>query len=455
MANKQKETMEEIPDELPKIVNNELNEEAEYRGAKQNEEDLLLTAQRYLNIFHQIHIFKEKKKEKFHKSLLKMPEKIRKVMLSLAGGRSLLEYIEELEEKQGFIDGKIINMINASKTPVNNPTQTSSSTSEIAQNNIAFNQNFSASLSEILRESKRQQIEMMQEFGKELSTTFLAAQKELISSMIKAQSETQKVIIEKAADTAIISPTPIAEPHNNQTTHSQNIEVSSQKTFSDNETEKNNIKSENEAMSKNIDQEQETDALQNDTIDKQHTDETATQNDSIKHQQSDNPTETPLSEEKNKTSKKAKVLEEVSEKTTEKDKKRSLFKAIGAKLTSTSRRTKQKTAETQDTALPEKSKEEKNTSAPTFNEAMEQIKDALQPPETVSLNDLDVTPVSLEQEDDGWEYVDEEWNTDSSSDESEWEYVDENGNPIDSSDEEWEYVDSDGNPVEIEDKKKS
>ena len=71
MANKQKETMEEIPDELPKIVNNELNEEAEYRGAKQNEEDLLLTAQRYLNIFHQIHIFKEKKKEKFHKSLLK------------------------------------------------------------------------------------------------------------------------------------------------------------------------------------------------------------------------------------------------------------------------------------------------------------------------------------------------------------------------------------------------
>ena len=33
-----------------------LNEEAEYAGNKQDLEQMLLEAQRYLNIFHQIHI---------------------------------------------------------------------------------------------------------------------------------------------------------------------------------------------------------------------------------------------------------------------------------------------------------------------------------------------------------------------------------------------------------------
>ena len=38
-------------------LNEELNATAEFQGNKDDEEDVLLTAQRYLNIFHQIHIY--------------------------------------------------------------------------------------------------------------------------------------------------------------------------------------------------------------------------------------------------------------------------------------------------------------------------------------------------------------------------------------------------------------
>ena len=118
-----------------------------------------------------------------------------------------------------------------------------------------------------------------------------------------------------------------------------------------------------------------------------------------------------------------------------------------------------------------------------YDSAMLKIKEALNSKDEVSLDDMDITPVSLssdnsfssltnEEEDDlaqsfaelsndtpsqpeeensdeeEWEYVDENGNPIEPSDDDEWEYVDEDGNPVNSSDdEEWEYVDEDGNPV--------
>ena len=88
---------EEIKDLTPQIQeNNELNAAAEFKGNKEDEEDLLLTAQRYLNIFHQIHIFKEFRKKQFDEELMNIPQEIRKVIALLPGGRILLEHIAEL-----------------------------------------------------------------------------------------------------------------------------------------------------------------------------------------------------------------------------------------------------------------------------------------------------------------------------------------------------------------------
>ena len=67
-----------------------------------SEESPLLIAQRYLNIFRQMHIFKAKKKSEFDTELLNMPDKIKKVLIDIPGGRILLEHILELEEQNGF-----------------------------------------------------------------------------------------------------------------------------------------------------------------------------------------------------------------------------------------------------------------------------------------------------------------------------------------------------------------
>ena len=80
----------------------ELNKNAEFSGKHKDEEDPILTAQRYLNIYHQIHIFNERRQKEFDDSLLKMPSDIRVLLSTLPGGSMLLDHITELEEKRGI-----------------------------------------------------------------------------------------------------------------------------------------------------------------------------------------------------------------------------------------------------------------------------------------------------------------------------------------------------------------
>ena len=101
-----------VPEENNSLVvqaenNTELNANAEFRGNKEDEEDVLLTAQRYLNIFHQIHIFKEFRQKQFRQQLLEIPHEIRKVIALLPGGRVLLEHIAEIMEKDGKKDPEL------------------------------------------------------------------------------------------------------------------------------------------------------------------------------------------------------------------------------------------------------------------------------------------------------------------------------------------------------------
>ena len=121
----------------------------------------------------------------------------------------------------------------------------------------------------------------------------------------------------------------------------------------------------------------------------------------------------------------------------------------------------------------------------SYENALLKIKNALSSDDNVSLNHLDVKPVSLNgnedkyslspqdppvsspfakekndsqnttnvsatSQNDEWEYVDENGNP-VNNDDGEWEYVDENGNPVNNDDGEWEYVDENGNPVNGDD----
>ncbi len=76
----------------------EIKTGVEFSDSAEQEEDILLTAQRYLNIFHQIHIFSNAKRKEFDNSLLGLPLKLKKVFTQIPGGRILLEHVLEVEE---------------------------------------------------------------------------------------------------------------------------------------------------------------------------------------------------------------------------------------------------------------------------------------------------------------------------------------------------------------------
>ena len=74
---------------------------------KQEDEELpVLTAQRFLNIFRQIHIFSEKKKKQFDEELLGLSGDVIKALGTLPGTSLLLDHIDELKGFSGNMHKK-------------------------------------------------------------------------------------------------------------------------------------------------------------------------------------------------------------------------------------------------------------------------------------------------------------------------------------------------------------
>ncbi len=64
-----------------------------------DEEAPIIVAQRFLNIFRQLHIFSEERRQAFNKMLLELPPEVKSIFQSLPGGTPLQEYMEDLEQK--------------------------------------------------------------------------------------------------------------------------------------------------------------------------------------------------------------------------------------------------------------------------------------------------------------------------------------------------------------------
>ena len=73
--------------------------EARRKAARNGEEDPFIVAQRYLNIYRQMHIFSPERKESFDKMLLELSPEIIGLFSSLPGGAILQDYIDDLAEK--------------------------------------------------------------------------------------------------------------------------------------------------------------------------------------------------------------------------------------------------------------------------------------------------------------------------------------------------------------------
>ena len=84
-------------------MSDDLNHDAEFAGKHKDEEDPIFVAQRYLNIYRQIHIFNQVRQKEFDDSLLDLPSDVRILLSTLPGGSVLVDHITELEEQRGII----------------------------------------------------------------------------------------------------------------------------------------------------------------------------------------------------------------------------------------------------------------------------------------------------------------------------------------------------------------
>jgi len=84
----------------------ELNDASDIKrliGKNKGEEDPLLVAQRFLNIFRQLHIFDQKRRDEFNSMILALSPEIRGSFGTLPGGSILQEYVDELEISKGIV----------------------------------------------------------------------------------------------------------------------------------------------------------------------------------------------------------------------------------------------------------------------------------------------------------------------------------------------------------------
>ncbi|MBQ8750915.1 MAG: hypothetical protein IJZ30_04700 [Alphaproteobacteria bacterium] len=76
--------------------------DVEFGSDKDKEEAPILVAQRYLNIYRQIHIFNKEKRDQFDDELLALPANIFDFFKRMPGGRLLVEHIEEVKTERGI-----------------------------------------------------------------------------------------------------------------------------------------------------------------------------------------------------------------------------------------------------------------------------------------------------------------------------------------------------------------
>ncbi len=76
--------------------------DVEFGSDKDKEEAPILVAQRYLNIYRQIHIFNKEKRDQFDDELLALPANIFEFFKRMPGGRLLVEHIEEVKTERGI-----------------------------------------------------------------------------------------------------------------------------------------------------------------------------------------------------------------------------------------------------------------------------------------------------------------------------------------------------------------
>ena len=100
--------------------------DVEFGSDKDGEEAPILVAQRYLNIFRQVHIFNKAKRDQFDDELLSLPQNITDFFKRMPGGRLLVEHIEDVKTERG------ISFVKTNKDEFSNPATDEASSTPVS-----------------------------------------------------------------------------------------------------------------------------------------------------------------------------------------------------------------------------------------------------------------------------------------------------------------------------------
>ena len=184
--------------------------EARRKAARNGEEDPFIVAQRYLNIYRQMHIFSPERKESFDKMLLELSPEIIGLFSSLPGGAILQDYIDDLAEKNGIemsvgssVSNKVINSENNQQSQILATALASSQSQNLIQPQIiggnakvSMDKDFAEEFAKVIEGVLQQQVNSQKEAMEKLALDISKTQMFIAKSMKESKEEQRQDIAE-------------------------------------------------------------------------------------------------------------------------------------------------------------------------------------------------------------------------------------------------------------------
>ncbi len=132
--------------------------DVEFGSDKSTEEAPILVAQRYLNIYRQIHIFNKEKRDQFDDELLALPQNVSDFFKRMPGGRLLVEHIEEVKTERGisFVKSNKEDFTNGSDTGTQATNDTVAAPQTVSGGTLAVDASFAQALAQSMANAFKQ-----------------------------------------------------------------------------------------------------------------------------------------------------------------------------------------------------------------------------------------------------------------------------------------------------------
>jgi len=149
------------------------------------ESDPVIIAQRLLNLYRQLHIFSQEKKEAYNQMLLEQTPEVKRMLGNLPGGVVLQQYLADIEEEYGLEveDFSIYHGADKENVQEEIPLKTHKSTPVAPAVTIASDPNMVQGIVEAFKEAMITSEKNRKEDTKELAQTIVALQSKLTQTI--------------------------------------------------------------------------------------------------------------------------------------------------------------------------------------------------------------------------------------------------------------------------------